>query len=86
MRRIYEPENLLEAEMLLGMLANEGITARLVGEHLLGAIGELPVAGLLGLLVQDDLAQQASELIAAYNEAQPLPGDAPPDTEGSLLC
>ena len=40
MQRIYEPENLLEAEMLLGMLASEGVTARLTGEHLLGAIGE----------------------------------------------
>ena len=86
MQRIYEPENLQEAEMLLGMLANEGITARLTGEHLLGAIGELPVAGLLGLLVMEYQAQRASELIAAYNSAQPLPGDVPADTEGSLLC
>ena len=86
MRRIYEPENLLEAEMLLGMLASEGVTARLTGEHLLGAIGELPAAGLLGLLVLEDQAERASELIAAYNAAQPLPGEAPTDTEGSLLC
>lgn len=86
MRRIYEPENLLEAQMLLGMLAGEGITAHIAGGDLLGAIGELPVSGLLGLLVMDEQAQRASELIAAYNTAQPLPGDVPPDTEGSLLC
>lgn len=86
MRRVYEPENLFEAEMLVGMLASEGITARLSGQHLLGAIGELPVAGLLGLLVMEDQAQRASELIAAYNQAQPLPGEAPLDNEGSLLC
>ena len=86
MQRIYEPENLLEAEMLMGMLTSEGITARLTGEHLLGAIGELPVAGLLGLLVMEDQAQHASELIAAYNAAQPMPCEAPAETEGSLLC
>jgi hypothetical protein len=86
MQRIYEPENLLEAEMLMGMLASEGVTARLTGEHLLGAIGELPVAGLLGLLVMEDQAQRASELITAYNAAQPLPGEPPVETEGSLLC
>lgn len=86
MRRVYEPENLLEAQMLLGMLASEGVTARLTGEHLLGAIGELPVAGLLGLLVMEQQAQRASELIAAYNTAQPLPTDPPLDTQGSLLC
>ena len=86
MRRVYEPENLLEAQMLLGMLASEGVTARLTGEHLLGAIGELPVAGLLGLLVMEQQAQRASELIAAYNAAQPMPANGPEDFEGSLLC
>jgi len=86
MQRIYEPQDLLEAEMLVGMLANEGITAHLLGRHLLGAIGELPLAGLLGLLVEDDEAQRASQLIAAYNAAQPLPTEVPPGTEGSLLC
>ncbi|MBF7730380.1 putative signal transducing protein [Pseudomonas sp. N040] len=86
MQRIYEPENLLEAQMLLGMLASEGVSAHLTGTHLLGAIGELPVAGLLGLLVADDEVQRASGLIAAYNAAQPLPGEAPPEGEGSLLC
>lgn len=86
MQRIYEPTDLLEAELLLGMLASEGITAHLVGQHLLGAIGELPLGGLLGMLVADEQAQRASGLIAAYNAAQPLPAEAPPDHEGSLLC
>lgn len=31
MQRIYEPESLLEAEMLAGMLASEGVEAHLVG-------------------------------------------------------
>ena len=31
MQRIYEPENLMEAELLLGMLASEGIVACLQG-------------------------------------------------------
>jgi hypothetical protein len=86
MRRIYEPENLLEAQMLLGMLASEGVTAHLAGSHLLGAIGELPVSGLLGLLVADEQVGRAIELIAAYNAALPLPSDFIVDSEGSLLC
>lgn len=86
MQRIYEPQDLLEAEMLLGMLASEGITAHLVGQHLLGAIGELPLGGLLGLLVENEQAQRASGLIAAYNAAQPMPANGPEDFEGSLLC
>ena len=44
MRRIYEPQDLIEAEMLIGMLASEGITVHLSGRHLVGALGELPLA------------------------------------------
>ena len=86
MQRVYEPQDLLEAQLLLGMLASEGITAHLAGQQLLGAMGELPAAGLLGLMVADEQAQRACGLIADYNAAQPLPDGAPPDHEGSLLC
>ncbi|WP_028240660.1 putative signal transducing protein [Stutzerimonas azotifigens] len=86
MRRIYEPRDLLEAEMLIGMLAGEGIDAFLTGRHLIGAVGELPVSGLLALMVSDDQAARASELIAGYNGALPLPGDEPDSYPGELLC
>ncbi len=59
MRRIYEPRDLLEAEMLSGMLVAEGIEAFLAGSHLIGAMGELPAAGLLGLMVPDEDAERA---------------------------
>ncbi|MDE3735654.1 MULTISPECIES: DUF2007 domain-containing protein [Pseudomonas] len=86
MRRIYEPRDLIEAELLLGMLSSEGVEAHLAGSHLLGGIGELPMFGLLGLLVEDDDAERASGLIAAYNAAQPLPGEEPDSYPGTLLC
>lgn len=86
MQRIYEPLDLLEGEMLLGMLASEGVAAHLAGRHLLGAIGELPALGLLGLLVEDRDAEHARRLIDAYNAAAPLPGDEPEQHPGSLLC
>lgn len=86
MQRIYEPQDLLEGELLLGMLASEGVDAHLTGRHLLGAIGELPALGLLGLLVQDDDAEHARRLIAAYNAAAPLPGEEPDACPGVLLC
>ena len=47
MQRIYEPENLLEGQMLVDMLASEGVEAHLLGQHLVGAVGELPACGLL---------------------------------------
>ncbi|WP_110971894.1 putative signal transducing protein [Pseudomonas huaxiensis] len=86
MQRIYEPENLLEAEVLIGMLGSEGIEAYLAGRDLMGGIGELPVHGLLGLAVSDEQAEYARQLIAAYNAAQPLPGDEPDHLPGILIC
>ncbi|MBD9440584.1 putative signal transducing protein [Pseudomonas sp. PDM04] len=86
MQRIYEPENLMEGELLQGMLASEGIEAHLAGRDLLGGSGELPIFGLLGLSVEDDQADNARALITAYNAALPLPGDEPDSFPGTLVC
>lgn len=86
MQRIYEARDLLEAEMLRGMLAGEGIEAYLTGRHLIGAVGELPAVGLLGLMVVDEHADRARLLIAEYNGAEPLPGDEPESYPGELIC
>jgi len=86
MLRIYEPRDLLEAEMLSGMLEGEGIEAYLTGRHLIGGMGELPAAGLLGLMVPDDVADRARQLIAEYNGAEPMPGDEPESYPGELIC
>lgn len=52
----------------------------------MGAVGELPMQGLLGLAVPDAQAEYARQLIAAYNGAQPLPGDEPESLPGILIC
>ncbi len=86
MRRIYEPGSLHEGELLLAVLASEGISGFLAGRHLLGGIGDLPAAGLLGLLVEDEEALRAQALIAAYNAATPLPGEDPSPEQGIFVC
>lgn len=86
MQRIYEPQDTMEGELLQAMLASEGVEAYLTGQHLAGAVGELPACGLLGLLVDDAQAERAQQLIAAYNAAQPLPGDDAEPSLGVLLC
>ncbi len=86
MRRIYEPGSLHEGELLLAVLASEGISGFLAGRHLLGGIGDLPAVGLLGLLVEDEEALRAQALIAAYNAATPLPGEDPSPEQGILIC
>ncbi len=86
MQRVYEPRDLWEAQMLAGMLEGEGINCHVAGMHLLGALGDLPIGGLLGLLVDDAEAERAKALINAYNRAEPLPGDEPQSYPGDLLC
>jgi hypothetical protein len=86
MQRIYDPENLMEGELLQGMLASEGIEAHLVGRDLLGRSGEFPLNGLLGLSDDNDQAEYARELITAYNAALPLSGDEPDSYPGTLVC
>jgi hypothetical protein len=86
MQRIYEARDLLEAEMLRGMLVGEGIEAYLTGRHLIGAVGELPAVGLLGLMVADDQAERARQLIDEYNGAEPLSGEEPESYPGELIC
>ncbi|TDV69781.1 putative signal transducing protein [Pseudomonas sp. LP_7_YM] len=86
MRKIYEPENLLEGELLQSVLASEGIESHITGRHLLGAVGELPVFGLLGLAVDDAQAERARQLITEYNGAFPLSGDEPDNYPDVLLC
>jgi len=86
MQKVYEPENLMEGELLQGMLASEGVEAHLTGRDLLGGVGELPIFGLLGLSVDNDQAEQARLLIAAYNAALPVSGDEPDNYPDVLIC
>lgn len=86
MLRIYEPESLMEAELLIVMLASEGIAVHLVGRDLMGAMGDLPLQGVLGLVVDDEQAGYARQLIGEYNSAQPLAGDEPESFPGTLIC
>lgn len=72
MQRIHEPADLMEAQMLISMLHSEGIAVYLQGADLVGGMGELPALGLLGLMVGDEDALRARELIISYQQATPV--------------
>lgn len=74
MRAVYQAENLFDAHLIRGRLANEGVEAVVTGEFLAGAMGELPVAGLLAVWVADDDLETALELLATWKaeRAQPF--------------
>ena len=57
--------------MLLDLLQQEGLSARIHGEHLQGAMGELPAAGLVSLVIPEEEFAAAREVIARWELAQP---------------
>jgi len=71
MKKVYEASNAIEAHMILDLLKQEEITAQIQGEHLLGAIGELPGAGLVRVVVDDAEFAQARAVIEHWDAAQP---------------
>jgi hypothetical protein len=65
MRVVYEPENLIDAHLVKGVLEQAGIPVYLRGEYLAGGIGELPVSGLFALCVADACEPEAREVLTA---------------------
>lgn len=83
LRVVYEAENVIDAHLVKGMLENDGIPAYVRGEHLTGALGELPVMGLVAVCVADADWPEACQVIAVWRqEVRPLAAprwDAEPD-------
>ncbi|MFK0570550.1 putative signal transducing protein [Endozoicomonas sp.] len=75
MIKVYSPANLIEAQCLKDMLKSRRIFCHLAGVDLIGAVGELPAIGLLGLYVNEEDAGLAKQLIDEYLSAEPLLGD-----------
>ena len=65
MRSVYEPSSAIQAHLLQDVLRQHGITSHVQGEHLQGAIGELPAGSLVRLLVDEadyDAARRALDV------------------------
>jgi hypothetical protein len=73
MRVVYEPENLIDAHLVKGVLEQAGIPVYLRGEYLVGGIGELPVSGLLALCVAEVFEDEARCVLAELEEDRALP-------------
>lgn len=57
--------------MLSAMLRQHGISAVVLGEHLQGALGELPAGALVRLVVDDEHYPAARAVIAQWEAQQP---------------
>ncbi len=80
MRAAYEASNAVEAHMIRDLLKQEGLSADIHGEHLLGAMGDLPVSGLVRVMVDESDYAQARAVVERWDAAQPkeLPRPAVP--------
>lgn len=67
---IYEANNTIEANILKGRLAQEGISAFIAGEYLQGGMGELPALGLIRVMVDEIYENRARTLIAAWQKEE----------------
>ncbi len=77
MKTLYEAANGLEVHMLADVLKQEGIRAQVMGSYLPGALGELPAAGLVRLLVEDEDFEPARSVIERWEATQaPEPAKA----------
>lgn len=87
MIRIYEADSSIDAHLLRGLLEQRGIPVHIVGEHLLGAMGDLPAHGLIGVLVPEEHAQEARAVVHLYETGETgedAAPDAPPIATGHL--
>ncbi len=66
MKRIYDANDILEANIVKGLLEQCGIEVYISGFYLQGGVGEIPVSDTAGVWVADDQAEAAGELIWQY--------------------
>lgn len=77
MKSVYESQLAVEAHMIVHLLQGARIDGQVMGEHLQGGAGELPVAGLARVVVPDEQESEARKLIADWERSQPPPEPRP---------
>jgi hypothetical protein len=78
--KVYECTLAVEAHMICDLLARAGISARVDGEFLAGAGGDLPLGNTIKVRVDPARAVEAREVIDEWERIQPPPepGVSPP--------
>ena len=71
--KVYECSFAVEAHMICDLLARAGISARVDGEFLAGAGGELPLGSNVKVRVDPARAAEAREVIDEWERQQPPP-------------
>jgi hypothetical protein len=76
--KVYQCNLAVEAHMVCDLLSQAGISARVDGEFLQGAAGEIPLGNTVKVRVDPSRAAEAREVIADWEKLQPAETPAPP--------
>ncbi len=63
MRTVYQALNPIDAHLVKHALDDAGIPAFVLGEHLIGGVGELPATGFIQVRVPDEWFEEAQRLL-----------------------
>jgi hypothetical protein len=75
MRTVYRAENIIDANLVKGALAQSGIDAFVAGEYLTGGAGQLPAFGLVSVMVAEEDEPAAAPIVAAIDAALRQPAE-----------
>lgn len=75
MQSIYQASDQIDAQRVVDLLASEGIAAHIQGGYLAGAMGDLPMQGLVSVWVADEDVVGALALIETEREAMAAASD-----------
>jgi hypothetical protein len=67
MKIVYRAADIIEAEIVKGMLVANDIEANVSGFYLQGGVGEIAPTGLANVFVADDDYDSAKELVLEYD-------------------
>ena len=76
MKQAYQAANSIDAQLVVDLLASEGIGAFVQGQFLSGGVGELPAGELMRVWVGDDDLERARAFIASRTGQYQLAEDA----------
>ena len=77
LKTLYEAANAVEAQMLVDLLKQRGLTAHVHGANLTGAMGDLPLTGLVRLVIATEDHSRARDVIDTW-ETDAMLGNASP--------
>lgn len=79
MKQVYQAAHGVDAHMVRGLLEQAGIPAQVRGEYLQGALGEVPVSGMVTVWVAEHDAARARALVLEWEQSAPDEGAEPAD-------